>query len=96
MPLKLNKSAFNNLLANNVSALDADKALPANTTYYYNLLQVVAQVFDDLAHGEDVYMILGATTKKDAYTCTIKFAGAPTTVFGTSLEDLSAKLADLL
>lgn len=96
MPLKLNKGSFNNLIANNVFALDHDKALPMETTFYYNLLMVVAQVFDDISKGDDVYMIVGATSKKDAYTFTVKLSGAPTTVFGTSLEDLSAKLADIL
>lgn len=96
MPLKLTATKTSDLLANNVHSIEADAELPFNTTEYYALCQVLAEVFDSIASGADMYVIIGATSKRDAFTCTIKENGAPTTTYGSSLEDLAAKLSNLL
>lgn len=96
MPLKLNKAVTNALLRTNAANLEEVKAVPFETTDFFGFIKVLAVMFDDIANGEDMYAIIGATSKRDAYTLTIKQNGAPTTVYGSSLEDLAAKLSDLL
>lgn len=96
MPLKLSATKKSDLLANNVNSVLADAEIPFNTTEYFAMCQVLADVFDSIANGADMYVIIGATSKRDAFTCTIKENGAPTTTYGSSLEDLAAKLANLL
>jgi hypothetical protein len=96
MPLKLDKPKTSNLLALNVSSLQRDEELPINTTNYHSLLVVIANMFDDISHGADMFMMIGATSKRDSYSLTIKLDGAPTSFYGSSLDDLAAKLEQLL
>lgn len=96
MPLKLEKQKSSTLLKLNVQSVNEVSKVPFETTDFFALVQVIANMFDDISQGEDMYMILGATSKRDAFTCAIKLDGAATTIYGSSLEDLAAKLADLL
>lgn len=69
---------------------------PMSNASYMNLIILVAQMFDEIAKGREMFMIIGATSKRDTYSVTIKDAGVPTSVYATSLEELCTLIADLL
>jgi len=60
------------------------------------LLTLIAQLLDNIAKGEDMYMIIGATSNKSSFVVTVKHNGTPTSVYGASMPDLSLACQDLL
>jgi len=94
--MKLNKPTNNALNGDNVSYVEGNAEVPFNTTSYYDLVRVLATMLDEIAGGKDEYMIIGATSKRDAFTVTIKENGVPTNFYGDSLDDLAVKLSAIL
>jgi len=61
-----------------------------------NMLRVIAELLDMIANGEDIYMVLGATRRKDSFTVTLKHNGIPTILYSATLVGLSDEVATLL
>jgi len=80
----------------NAERLVSDVSDDIGNSLYYPLMQLIAEAFDAIADGEDVYIILGATSNKSAFVCTVKQDGSPTSVYGPSLTDLSLAVQNLL
>lgn len=81
--------------ANEDRLLSDDRHIIGDTSYY-ELLQLVAQMFDNIADGEDMYMILGATSNKTSFVLTVKHNGTPTSIYAQSLVELGLASKDLL
>jgi len=63
---------------------------------YQPLLTLVADMFDQIANGEDMYMTIGATRKKDAYVLTVKWNQEGTPIYAESLLEMAAKAEEML
>lgn len=57
--------------------------------HYHGLLQVLAQVADQAAAGEDIYATFGRTKSNDALILTVIWEGARTYAAGANLEAVS-------
>lgn len=60
------------------------------------LLLLIADMFDAIAKGENWYMVIGSTKQNDSFSVTIKSGDNAEYIFGTSLDELSAKALSLL
>jgi len=94
--MKLTKPTADRLFSANLTAVKAVSKKPLDQTPYIGLVEVVADLLDNIAQGEDMFMIIGATSKKDSFVATVKHDGTPTSVYGISLTDLSTVLESLL
>ena len=86
------------------------KTLPvANTTEVMNLvvaskldprladlLHVLADACDEAASGQDIYITLGTTKRKDALLLTVSWDGDKTMLSGVTLLDLASQAGTLL
>lgn len=64
--------------------------------HYHGILQLIAQVMDQAASGEDIYLTLGATKNRDSFIATVIWDGARTYATGASLEAVSQVAETLL
>lgn len=60
------------------------------------LLQLICEVCDELAIGKDVWLSIGATKKKDAFTVTLHAYNGSIAVFSDEAIFLLEKVAELL
>jgi hypothetical protein len=65
-------------------------------TRYVPLLMLIADMFDGISDGEDLYMMIGATKNRDSFSLTVKQDGQPTTVYAVNLVDLATQADTLL
>ena len=94
--MQLKQKTVTRVAGCNEEAFLASASKPGKGKDYVALVQLVAQMCDMIAAGEDVYMIIGATSKKDSFSLTVKQNGDGTTVYATSLPDLSLQASTLL
>lgn len=94
--MKLTQSVSARLEAENELKLAQSMAKDKSAARYLPLLQLVAQMCDMIANGENIYMIIGATSKKDSYSLSVKLNNEATTVYASTLEDLSTQAGTLL
>jgi hypothetical protein len=64
-------------------------------TPWYPLLLAVAEVLDDRAQGEDVFLALGGTKDMSTYLLTVKYPQGKLTAAGGDLVELLADLQRL-
>lgn len=69
---------------------------PLGETPYFHLLHTIALVLDEAAQGRNVYMTLGTTRSKDAYSFTINDNGDRAGAYATALAALCLEAARLV
>lgn len=94
--MRLNKPAAKSCADNNVSTLRSADGNKLGDSPYDGLLELIAEMFDAIAKGEDFYMIIGATSKRDSFSLTVKESGQPTTVYAPDLPSLCTQASTLL
>lgn len=62
----------------------------------FHLYLLIADLLDEIAAGKPLYMIIGATMNKSAFSVTVKGADAPLPIYGADIVDLSTQAGDLL
>jgi len=65
-------------------------------TPYWPLLVLIADVMDNIAKGEDAYMIIGATRNRDACSLTVKCGSDFSSIYGDTFKDLAEKGQELV
>jgi len=96
MPLKIHQPAIVHLVGNNSVLVQTELELPLAETKVVSIIAVIAECLDMIAGGEDIYLVIGATPKRDAFTLTVKHNGSPTTLYASSLSALADQAAGLL
>jgi hypothetical protein len=66
------------------------------TSDVVGMLLLVADMMDCIAHGQDMYMIIGCTQRRDAFSVTIKGSAAPAPFYGQDITDLGKGAVDCL
>jgi len=94
--MKLNSKQVSRVSGGNEEAFLATAKEPGKGKGYVPFVQLVAQMCDIIAEGGDIFMIVGATSKKDSYSLTVKNNGEATTVYATSFLDLCKQAETLL
>lgn len=82
--------------AGNAKELTLSSTAELSKTEYYWLVALVADMFDMIATGEQIYMTIGSTKDRSAYTLTVRTEGEPVTLYGVSLRELVSKCQSLL
>ena len=94
--MKLKAQATERIPEGNEAAFLQQAALPKGGSSYVPLVQLIAQMCDMIAQGQDIFMIIGATQKKDSLSLTVKFNGEATSVYATNLVGLATQSSTLL
>ena len=94
--VKLGVNTREALSRENDTSVVADSSQQLADTRYYPLIQLVAEMFDNIAVGEDMFMIVGATRNRSSFVVTVKHDGDSTSVYGSSLAALALACQDLL
>ena len=55
------------------------------------LLVLIANLFDDIGKGEDVYMTIGAVRDRTSYVVTVTLEGEKSPIYGEDIEDINFK-----
>jgi hypothetical protein len=84
------------LAGNNEAWLQVLQDNGAHLDDVLGILKVIAQVMDYIAKGEDFYLVLGSTMKRDSFMLNWKGQGAPGAVYATDLAGLSTAAEELL
>lgn len=93
MKLNTKKDA---LLPSSVDNLMEDLKSKEGISRYRDLLIVLADALDMAAKGEDIFVTLGSTRKRDALVLTITYQGDKTFVPGVNLQALADLCSNLL
>lgn len=86
----------NTIAGGNLASLQQSFKTIDGAKRYMGILTAIADCMDQIADGEDHYMLIGVTRNRDAFTLNWKGAGAPGAVYATDLTALSALAADLV
>lgn len=96
----MKQTAYNHnvriLAGNNEAWLQVLQDNGAKLDDVLGLLRVIAQCMDYIAKGEDFYLVIGSTMKRDTFALNWKGPGAPGAVYATDLAGLSQAAEDLL
>jgi len=84
------------LPTNNRATLDSDLDWSHTDTAYKPLLQVIADVLDSAASGNDSFLSIGTTRDKSSVCLMVQIAGSRDTVYSTCLRDLDEQAQSLL
>ena len=58
-------------------------------------LVTMCKFFDEVASGEDLYVVMGKTKNGDALTVTFKLNGVGETIYGDTVESLGSQMEAL-
>lgn len=94
--MKLTKTDAVTVYGGNEQTVTKNQATQSAASRYQPLVLLIAQMCDAIAAGEDMFMIIGATSRRDAYVLTVKQSGVPTSVYAPSLEALCDAAKTLL
>lgn len=56
---------------------------------YYPLLAMLAEMCDDLSAGEQVFVTIGATSQRNAFSLTVNMAGVKDAIYAGGFCDLA-------
>lgn len=84
------------LVADNVKALENAAGEPLAATPLYPLVLLLADIADEIATGEDVYITLSAPRAHNCLMLTVGLNGQKTYVSGACLEELAKGAKSLL
>jgi hypothetical protein len=84
------------LNANNELDFQTDVGSKAGLETYAPILQLIAQVTDACANGENVWLSVGATKNRTSLCLTLHLPEGPTAVFAATLRDLANQARTLL
>jgi len=94
--VKLQKSKAVNLSPSNLEGVRASYKTPVGNSPYTTLLEVIADMLDQIAKGDNCYMVIGSTSSKTAFSVTVNVAGEKDARYGSDLAALSAGAGDWL
>jgi len=84
------------LSGGNLKALDMSIGVKGGLDNYIPLLRLLAEMLDNIAEGEDVYISIGSTKRKDAFLLTLTWDKEQTFLPAASFEDMAAGSSSFL
>jgi len=84
------------LQSGNSAAYDKALASKEGIATYLPLLQLCSEMLDKIAEGEDVFLTIGATKRKDAFLLTLTWDKDPQFVASGNFADLASSASSLL
>lgn len=94
--MKLNNKQTTSVELGNVAELERWGVSTLNQTPYWSLLLVLAELCEEIADGENSYIIIGSTQRRTAFTASLVSGGSKATAYAPSFVDLGPALADLV
>jgi len=84
------------LAGGNTRALDSALGIKDGLQIYAPLLRLLAEMLDQIAEGEDVYVTIGSTKRKDTFLLTLTWDHETTYMPADSLASMAAGAGSFL